>query len=217
MTIPIINIIIFPSPTETHPIYLQLTITAILIFLLPIIKAFRRRPSVQPLAALILPHLLPHRPPHQPRHIPPYATSSKQGPTTGAAATALGRFQSPADRPKIRPPSATPTATAPARLHLTTDLSSHLPSTTAVAATSYGSSPAAASGCIRVRRRGPEPRGKEQEVGRVAEQAAVEQEAWGEIRALRDELVVVAVAVLVGVVAMAEGGRWVVGAKAAAE
>ena len=61
-----------------------------------------------------------------------------------------------------------------------------------------------------MRRRGPEPRGKEQEVGRVAEQAAVEQEAWGEIRALRDELVVVAVAVLVGVVAMAEGGRWVV-------
>jgi hypothetical protein len=44
----------------------------------------------------------------------------------------------------------------------------------------------------------------------VAEQAAVEQEAWGEVRALRDELVVVAVAVLVGVVAMAEGGRWVV-------
>jgi hypothetical protein len=41
----------------------------------------------------------------------------------------------------------------------------------------------------------------------VAEQAAVEQEAWGDIRALRDELVVVAVAVLVGVVAMAEGGR----------
>jgi hypothetical protein len=47
-------------------------------------------------------------------------------------------------------------------------------------------------------------------VDRVAEQAAVEQEAWGDIRALRDELVVVAVAVLVGVVAMAEGGRWVV-------
>ena len=44
----------------------------------------------------------------------------------------------------------------------------------------------------------------------MAEQAAVEQEAWGEIRALRDELVVVVVAVLVGVVAMAEGGRWVV-------
>lgn len=60
------------------------------------------------------------------------------------------------------------------------------------------------------RRRGPEPHGKQEEVGRVAEQAAVEQEALGEVRGLRDELVVVEVAVLVGVVATAEGGRGLV-------
>ena len=58
------------------------------------------------------------------------------------------------------------------------------------------------------RRRGTEPRGEQQEVGRVAEQAAVEQEAWGEVLALLEELVVVVVAaaVLVGVVAVAVVG-----------
>lgn len=44
----------------------------------------------------------------------------------------------------------------------------------------------------------------------MAEQAAVEQEAWGEVRAPRDDLIMVEVAVLVGVVAMAEVGRGVV-------
>jgi hypothetical protein len=40
----------------------------------------------------------------------------------------------------------------------------------------------------------------------VAEQAAVEQDAWGEVRALLEELVVVAAVVLVGVVAVAVVG-----------
>lgn len=83
---------------------------------------------------------------------------------------------------------------------------SHRPTSIAIAAAARGRSPTAASGRMRVRRwRGTEPRREEQEVGRLAEQIAVEQEAWGEIRALLEELavVVVAVAVLVGVVTVA--------------
>lgn len=70
-----------------------------------------------------------------------------------------------------------------------------------------GALPAAASGRVQVRRqRGPEPRGGEQEVGRLTDQAAIEQEAWGDIRDLRDELMMVVAAVLDSVVSVAVVG-----------